>query len=119
MQISFKSLYKIIDEQLKKITGFKEIKEFDEKIKNNIGNQPVKLIERNIELKSQNNTYLVLLIAVFIIFGGVIIYLFIRMRSSTSPPDGSSSSQNINLLKEIDELKQVVSNNQQQNQGYP
>ncbi len=92
----------------------KEIDNYIKIIEGKINSQDQAFRSKIDELENRNTLYLFIIIGTIVILGGAIIYLILR-RSKDDVPSQTSSIRNTSILQqEIDELKQIIRNSQQQ-----
>ena len=91
-----------------------EIDTYIENIEGKLNSQDQAFRSKIDELENRNTLYLFIIIGTIVILGGAIIYLILR-RSKDDVPSQTSSIRNTSILQqEIDELKQIIRNSQQQ-----
>ena len=103
-----------LDTRKKDINTTDDIEEYKREINQIINSQDSVLQSRIADLEGQNTTYLIAIGIIILIMGGAIIYLILR-RPKDDVPSQTSSIRNTSILQqEIDELKQIIRNSQQQ-----
>ncbi len=103
-----------LDTRKKDINTTDDIEDYKGEINEIISSQDSVLQSRIANLEGQNTTYLIAIGVIILIMGGAIIYLILR-RPKDDVPSQTSSIRNTSILQqEIDELKQIIRNSQQQ-----